>query len=213
MPVRRSPFFLSLPRLHRAFHALARIYTRLQCGSGADFLLHWRSKFLAEIAPRQALLSRQCVIAANAPLTYKRTDMADVRIHIQKAHPRAVRTRQQQQQALELRKGGASYLEIGAALGVTKQRAYTVVISAMDELGTITREGAAQVKQMELERLNSMHMSLWPQRKNPRVVDTLLRIQERRARLLGLDAPTKTALTDADGGSVQFVLKSILDQP
>jgi hypothetical protein len=39
----------------------------------------------------------------------------------------------------------------------------------MDELGTITREGAAQVKQMELERLNSMQMALWPQRKNPRV--------------------------------------------
>jgi hypothetical protein len=137
--------------------------------------------------------------------------MADVRIHIQKAHPRAVRTRKQQHQAIELRKVGATYSEIGEALGVTKQRAYTVVMAAMDELGTITREGAAQVKQMELERLNSMHLGLWPQRKNPRVVDTLLRIQERRARLLGLDAPTRTALTDADGGPVQFVLKSILD--
>jgi hypothetical protein len=84
-------------------------------------------------------------------------------------------------------------------------------MAAMDELGTITREGATQIKQMELERLNSMHMSLWPQRKNPRVVDSLLRIQERRARLLGLDAPTKTALTDPDGGPVTFVLKSILD--
>jgi hypothetical protein len=137
--------------------------------------------------------------------------MADFRVNRQRAHPRAVKTRQQQQQALELRKGGATYLEIGAALGVTRQRAYTVVMAAVDELGTITREGAAQVKQMELERLNSMHMSLWPQRKNPRVVDSLLRIQERRARLLGLDAPTRTALTDADGGPVQFVLKSILD--
>jgi hypothetical protein len=64
-------------------------------------------------------------------------------------------------------------------------------MAAMDELGTITRKGAAQVKQMELERLNLMHMGLWPQRKNPRVVDSLLGIQERRARLLGLDAPTR----------------------
>jgi hypothetical protein len=110
-----------------------------------------------------------------------------------------------------LRIGGATYSEIGDALGVHKSRAHKIVMTAMDELGTITREGAAQVKQMELERLNSMQMSLWPQRKNPRVVDTLLRIQERRARLLGLDAPTRTALTDADGGPVVFALKSILD--
>jgi hypothetical protein len=137
--------------------------------------------------------------------------MADLRRNIQNAHPAAVKSRQQRRQAVELRKGGATYAEIGEALGVKTTRAWYIVMAAMDELGTITREGAAQVKQMELERLNSMHMSLWPQRKNPRVADTLLRIQERRARLLGLDAPTKTALTDADGGSVQFVLKSILD--
>jgi hypothetical protein len=137
--------------------------------------------------------------------------MADCGINVQKAHPRAVKTREQQRQAVELRKGGASYLEIGEVLGVKNTRADNIVMAAIDELGTITREGAAQIKQMELEHLNSMHMSLWPQRKNPRVVDSLLRIQERRARLLGLDAPTKTAVTDADGGPVQFVLKSILD--
>jgi hypothetical protein len=34
---------------------------------------------------------------------------------------------------------------------------------------------------------------------------------KRQSALLGLDAPTKTALTDPDGGPVQFVLKSILD--
>jgi hypothetical protein len=93
----------------------------------------------------------------------------------QHAHPAAVRSRQRQHQAVELRKGGATYSEIGEALGVNKSRAYSIVMAAMDELGTITREGAAQIKQMELERLNAMHLGLWPQRKNPRVVDSLLR--------------------------------------
>src|SRR5215831_530224 len=71
----------------------------------------------------------------------------------QHAHPAAVRSRQRQHQAVEPRKGGATYLEIGEALGVNKSRAYAIVMAAMDERGTITGEGAAQVKQMELERL------------------------------------------------------------
>jgi hypothetical protein len=104
---------------------------------------------------------------------------ADLRRNIRNAHPAAVRSRDQRRQAIELRKGGATYSEIGEALGVKQTRAYYIVMAALDELGTITREGAAQVKQLEIQRLDSMLMGLWPQRKNPRVVDTLLRIQER----------------------------------
>jgi hypothetical protein len=130
----------------------------------------------------------------------------------QKLPPWRVKIKQRQQQALELRKGGATYLEIGAALGVTKQRAYSVVMAAVDDLNGILKETAVTIRAIELERLDSMQMGLWPQRKNPRVVDTLLRIAERRARLLGLDAPVRTALTDADGGPVVFALKSILDE-
>ena len=135
----------------------------------------------------------------------------DLGINIQKAHPAAVKRLQQRRKALELRKGGASYVEIGEALGVSRQRAHTVVMAAVDDLKGILKETAVTIRAIELERLDSIQMGLWPQRKNPRVADTLLRIQERRARLLGLDAPTKTALTDPDGGPVQFVLKSILD--
>jgi hypothetical protein len=82
---------------------------------------------------------------------------------------------------------------------------------AVDDMKGAIREDARTIRQIEIERLDSMQMGFWPQRKNPRVVDTLLRIAERRARLLGLDAPVKTALTDPDGGPVMFVLKSILD--
>jgi hypothetical protein len=44
--------------------------------------------------------------------------MADFRRNIQNAHPAAVRARDQRRQAVELRKGGATYSEIGEALGV-----------------------------------------------------------------------------------------------
>jgi hypothetical protein len=54
-----------------------------------------------------------------------------------------VKTREQQRQAVELRIGGATYSEIGDALEVHKSRAHKIVMAAMDELGTITREGGA----------------------------------------------------------------------
>jgi hypothetical protein len=40
---------------------------------------------------------------------------------LRELHPQAVKVLKQQRQALELRKGGATYLEIGEALGVKKR--------------------------------------------------------------------------------------------
>lgn len=44
-------------------------------------------------------------------------------------------------------------------------------------------------------------------------IDRLLKIEERRAKLLGLDAPKKTELTGADGGPVEFseIRRTIID--
>ncbi|HEY2121145.1 MAG TPA: hypothetical protein VGH37_18310 [Candidatus Acidoferrum sp.] len=46
-----------------------------------------------------------------------------------------------------------------------------------------------RVRQVELMRLDRYRLELDPHKNNPRVVDTLLRISERYAKLLGLDAP------------------------
>lgn len=121
----------------------------------------------------------------------------------QKAAPKRIRNREQVSKALELRKAGASYQGIADALCLkSKSRAHTLVMEGLDELNATCKETAEQLRAQMLERLDSIQLALWKGRANPRTADTLLRIEERRAKLHGLDAPTKTALTDPEGNDI-----------
>ena len=92
----------------------------------------------------------------------------------------------------ELRKAGNSCQEIAAELGLkAKSRAYELVMEGLADLEALSKESAEELRRVELERLDAMTLSLWEERSNPRVTDSLLRISERRARLLGMDAPQK----------------------
>jgi hypothetical protein len=120
--------------------------------------------------------------------------------------------------ALTLRAAGASYRQIGQELGCSENRALRITQRALDRL---VREPAEQVRQLELARLDQLWVEAYkvlrrshPLVSNGRVVvhptskqpleddgptlsaiHTLLRIMERRARLLGLDAPTQKTVT------------------
>lgn len=109
----------------------------------------------------------------------------------QKAAPKTVTSRERQAQAVELRKAGASYRQIAKTLSITGGRAHQLVTRALDEINTRSVENAEALKRMELERLDEIQVSLWAARANPRVADSLLRVVEQRAKLLGLYAPVK----------------------
>ena len=113
-----------------------------------------------------------------------------------------IRNREQLDKALELRKAGATFQQVGDALGVTKQRAFQLVEVGIAELNEKCTASADSLRRQQEERLDAMRLALWKGRNNPRTADTLLRIEERLAKLRGLDAPTKTALTDPDGNEV-----------
>ena len=117
----------------------------------------------------------------------------------QKAGKKRIKNREQMGQALELRKAGASYQAIGDTLGLSKTRAYQLIMAGLEELEATTKESAASLRTLMLQRLDAMQLPLWGQRKNPRVADTLLRIEQRRAALEGLDAPLKVAPTTPGG--------------
>jgi hypothetical protein len=106
-----------------------------------------------------------------------------------------IRNRRVVQQALELRVTGTTYVEIGRTLRLSTTRAYQLVRAGMNEVNAELKETAAQLRQMELERLDAIHAAHWPKRENPRNAEIILRVMERRARLLGLDAPATTAQT------------------
>lgn len=102
--------------------------------------------------------------------------------------------------ALDLRRKGCSFGEIAAELGWrTRQGAHEAVSKA---LADIVAEPAEDVRKLELMRLDRLEKLLWPRAEagDPKAVTGLLKVQERRSKLLGLDAPTK--LANADGSNI-----------
>ena len=100
--------------------------------------------------------------------------------------------------ALELRKEGMGYREIAAKVGYAGPAgAFQAVETALRET---LREPADAVRQLEAERLDAMTAILWPlaAKGNLAAVDRLLRVMERRARLLGLDRPVLAPSMDID---------------
>lgn len=117
-----------------------------------------------------------------------------------KTGKKRIRNREQLAKALQLRKAGATLEQIGKELGgLTRSRAHQIINDGLEELNETCHSEAGVLRRLEAERLDSMLLSLWPNRASPRVADTILRLSERRAKLYGLDAPTKVASTTPDG--------------
>lgn len=101
--------------------------------------------------------------------------------------------------AIELRKLGLSFQKIADQMGISQSGAHKMVTSALQELNEKAAEGAAEVRRLELERLDEWMLRIAQEIKNGRAlgaIDRGLRIMSRRAKLLGLDAPTKMELSE-----------------
>jgi DNA-binding CsgD family transcriptional regulator len=98
-------------------------------------------------------------------------------------------------QALRLRATGLSYAAIGRQLGVNESTAHRAVERA---LRRTPREPAADVVALEADRLDQLYsraVAVLAQAPDDmtrlHAIDRALRVMERRAKLLGLDAPVK----------------------
>ena len=102
-------------------------------------------------------------------------------------------TAEEREEAVRLRLAGLSYAQIGDRLGVTRQAAFAYVSSSLADLRAATAEAAEDVREMELARLDAMLVPMLEAAEagQQTAVDRVLRIQERRAKLLGLDAAEK----------------------
>lgn len=122
----------------------------------------------------------------------------------QSAHPVDAGMEQKTAECLALRIAGASYRKIAASLGISKSAAHEYTITALRELEALNAEDAKELRRLECERLDAMLLKLWPQtstaKLSERTADTVLRIMERRSKLLGLDAPVDSRLGGLPGG-------------
>ena len=114
--------------------------------------------------------------------------------------------------ALELRKAGLSYAAIGKTLGVSDAQAYDDVKRILSEMLKERAEDIEHVRQMEVERVDALIAAVWARARGGRkhedgsveppdlqAMDRVLKLMDRRARLLGLDLQkpdeTKHAIT------------------
>jgi DNA-binding Lrp family transcriptional regulator len=104
-------------------------------------------------------------------------------------------------QCFQLRLAGASFADIGKKLGISAQAAHQHVTKYLQETAAKTAEIAEDVRTLEVQRCDRLLLGLWPaaSKGNPQAVEKALKVMERRAKLLGLDAPTKVAPTNPDG--------------
>lgn len=147
---------------------------------------------------------------------------------------RSVETAEREAEAARLRSKGWSYPRIAAELGYKhKADAYNAVKKV---LADTVREAGDEVRAMELVRLDALYAAATEVLDREHVtvshgrivagadgapllddapvlqaVDRLLRIQERRARLLGLDAPVKkdVSLTDERVAAIEALAEEL----
>jgi hypothetical protein len=99
-------------------------------------------------------------------------------------------------QAVDLRIRGLTFAQIGEACGVSMSAAYQAVTRYLEETRAISREGAEEIRRLELDRLDRILATIGPLAEGGDLaaVDRVLRLQERRAHLLGLDAPKASSV-------------------
>lgn len=91
--------------------------------------------------------------------------------------------------ALNARRGGATFDEIAEQMGLPVKRVQRILQDALADARQQVAEQAAELRAMELSRLDALQMGVWGAAAagNLFAVDRVLKIMERRAKLLGLD--------------------------
>jgi AcrR family transcriptional regulator len=113
-----------------------------------------------------------------------------------------------QTQALRLRAHGHSFRDIAKALGCSRGTAHALVKDAFAAERKGISEAKADLVETEILRCDTYLQAIAKQVQagSVRAIDTALRVAERRAKLLGLDAPTLVAPTMPDGSAMPPVL-------
>jgi len=122
---------------------------------------------------------------------------------------------ERQRQALELRRAGVGFDQIAQQLGYEdRSGAYRAVVAGLKKT---LQEPADELRELELSRLDQLLLAVWtaaanlPKKPNEPArmpqhlaIDRVLRIMERRAALLGLDAPKRAEVSGADGAPIEI---------
>jgi hypothetical protein len=114
--------------------------------------------------------------------------------------------KQREHDALALRQKGWTYERIAESLGLSRQGAADAVKRSLAALKADCAERAEDVRELELRRLDRMLELAEAAAESGDIsaIDRVLRIQERRSKYLGLDAPVKSEAQVAIAATVSL---------
>ena len=110
--------------------------------------------------------------------------------------PAKARRLELQAKAVDLRRSGLGFVEIGDRLGIGKSTAHRLIDEGMASARAQIVASVDELRAEEVSRLDGMLAKLYPlaAEGDVQAIDRVIKIGERRAKLLGLDAPIRTAL-------------------
>lgn len=125
---------------------------------------------------------------------------------------RRVKAAERTRQAIALKKAGLSLEAIGQRLGISKAAAGKALHRGLAELRAETLVDAEELRTIESARLDQAQAAIWPEVVKGKLaaIDRFVRIAQRRAALLGLDAPTKVDATVEDTTQPRAAMEAML---
>jgi hypothetical protein len=112
--------------------------------------------------------------------------------------PRRLKSREKALLALELRKNGASFQQIGDALEISKPHAFRLVTKELRALNDAIAETADEARRVDLERMDQILSRMQPLAAggDKDAADLVLKVIRRRESILGYAAPKRVHVGD-----------------
>lgn len=111
---------------------------------------------------------------------------------------KAIEARERALKALDMRKRGDQYWQIAEALGYSNEGAAQKAVTRL--LAKTEREGAEEAIEIMLQRIDRSISGIWEPVKKGQLgaIDRLVRLEEHRAKLLGLYSPQQHVVTQVE---------------
>lgn len=129
---------------------------------------------------------------------------------------------ERKEKALAYRKQGYSFAAIGQLCGCSDVMAHKIVNQYLRELATRNNDSAEELRQLELAKLDQIEVTLNEQllllgplqiKHTHKALELLLKVQQQRAKLLGLVLPTQVLVPVPVSGPEKGRVESVVSDP